>query len=587
MSKVHLTISAIAVILTSALAGCGGGGGDSLTPLNPYDPSKDLLACVPGADSSGAWKVISNNNVTVPNSPLVKFFSYNQPSINSSGLVVFRGRAKSPSGGAGGGVQRGIYAADVCPTTLSIYTVADTNTAVPAPNNTGTVFTEFPSIPRIDMDTGVLATRGQSQPVWTLPDGTKLGTSGLYVSMPTGLVTGVGLFGALTDYAYMQVPNATSTTPLRFDQFPGSPSMANARYLVFKGNYTDVDTSGALTVSKTGVYYRDMNVANSPVTVIADSNTLIPGTSTLFGSTAPPSAANGHVVFTGLDIETAPTLGGIYIAPMASKPTLTPLVTIGSPVPDSAGVALTDGSTFTQFGEGLSFDGRYVSFWGAWGTDGTRNVTLNCPGDGNADLIAACQAQSGGTGVTVLPVSVDQGIFVYDTQQNKVWMAARSGPGNTAQFQDFLFWVFSGNPKTTDGEPPRWRSSAFAAVDGARGVIFKGALSTPTGATGVTPASGLYGSALLAGNAGMGPVFKVVALGDDMATLDPAAPAASAITSLGIEREALRSGWFVLTASSLNAAAESWAGLYATYFSGAFRLGTTPDQYGMLPLVLK
>ena len=64
-----------------------------------------------------------------------------------------------------------------------------------------------------------------------------------------------------------------------------------------------------------------------------------------------------------------------------------------------------------------------------------------------------------------------------------------------------------------------------------------------------------------------GPVFKVVAIGDDMARLDPQAPAGSSITSLGIEREGLRGRWLALTASSLNAAGESWAGLYATHIS--------------------
>ena len=50
----------------------------------------------------------------------------------------------------------------------------------------------------------------------------------------------------------MQVPDA-STTGIKFDQFPGSPSVTDNKYLVFKGNYND-------GVSKTGVYYRDLEL---------------------------------------------------------------------------------------------------------------------------------------------------------------------------------------------------------------------------------------------------------------------------------------------------------------------------------------
>jgi len=39
-----------------------------------------------------------------------------------------------------------------------------------------------------------------------------------------------------------------------------------------------------------------------------------PGTDTVFGSTAPPSAAGQRVVFAGFDDEDNPTLGGIYLA---------------------------------------------------------------------------------------------------------------------------------------------------------------------------------------------------------------------------------------------------------------------------------
>jgi hypothetical protein len=649
--------------VVALLAGCGGGSSSTstLTPLNPYNPSNpdaNAVACVPGTDVIGAWKTVANNNTVMPDSPNLNFFSYNQPSINSYGLVVFRGRAKSATTGSGGQPQRGVYTVDVCPSKPAVYTVADTaNTLVPQPNNTGAMFNEFPSIPRIDMSSGVLATRGQTAPQWTYTDPTtlletKVGTAGLYVTLPDGLTTGMNILGAVPEFSsVMRVPNTVSTTPVKFDQFPGSPSVTGGKYVVTKGNYTDTEivtdpTTGAsspVSVGKTGIYFRDVSSGTSPIQVIADSNTLIPGTSVKFGSTAPPSAANGQVVFTGLDNEDAPTAGGIYVAPLASLPTLTPLIQIGkTSVPDRSGTPLpapnasAAAPTFTQVGEGLAFDGRYMAFWGAWGTDPTQGpfvtdpvthasvstfgmhaVTLTCPTDGNKDLQAECQSQYASTkGVATKYVPNNQGIFIADTTQpGKIWMVAdaQQGSSTPAQFADFLYWVFSGAPSTTgssgsgsggpsssasgaaggssssgptDAEPPRWRASSFAAVDGKLGVIFKGSLNpaffTPAPAasapasgassststtTASVPVFGIYGANFKA-NTGVGPVFKVIAYGDDMSILDPAAPAGSYVSSVGIEREALRGGWLTLTASSLNALSEGWAGIYATDFPG-------------------
>ncbi|MGA8010436.1 MAG: hypothetical protein WCA24_13720 [Thiomonas sp.] len=622
LSRISAAVLSVGVL--ALLGGCGGGGSSTaLTPLNPYSPDNpdaNAVACVPSTDVIGAWKTVANNNTVMPDSPNLNFFSYNQPSINDYGLVVFRGRAKSATTGSGGQPQRGVYTVDVCPAKPAVYTVADTaNTLVPQPNNIGAMFNEFPSIPRIDMSSGVLATRGQTEPQWTYTDpttllDTKVGTTGLYVTLPTGLATGMNILGTVAEFsAIMRVPNTVSTTPVKFDQFPGSPSVTGGKYLVTKGNYTDTEigtipatgASGPVSVGKTGVYFRDLSSGTSPIQVIADSNTVIPGTSsTKFGSTAPPSAANGHVVFTGLDIEDAPTAGGIYVAPIANAPTLTPVVEIGKTlVPDAAGAPLpvpsgTTAPTFTLVGEGLAFDGRYVTFWGAWGTGpldpttgngpGMRPVTLTCPTDGNKDLQAACQTQSTNGQMTKYEPN-NQGIFIADTQTRKVWMVADAEQGSStpSQFQDFLYWVFSGAPATTgssssnsgstgptDAEPPRWRSSAFAAVDGKLGVIFKGSLNpayVAPAAGASTPASGIYGVNFAPGT-GVGPVFKVIALGDDMSILDPAAPAGSYVSSVGIEREGLRGGWLTLTASSLNAQSEGWAGIYATDFPGtAFR----------------
>ena len=653
MAAIRFSRSVLGAAALAALAGCGGGGGSSADTSIFYDPTS-LLAnprnCIPGNDVIGAWKIVANSATLAPGSAGLTFFSFNQPSINTYGLVVFRGRAKSPTGaaasaasgasgagGAGGSSatqpQRGIYTAAMCPTSTKLYIVADTaNVAVPAPNNTSATFNEFPSIPRIDMSSGLVATRGQTTPVWTYTDpltgtDTRAGTSGVYVTLPGGLATGINLLGAVADFPYMQVPNA-STTGVKFDQFPGSPSVTGNRYLVTKANYTD--GSG-----KTGIYFRDLDTANSPVQVIADSSTQIPGAAagTLFGSTAPPSAANSKVVFTGLDNEASPTAGGIYVAPIASLPTLTPVVQIGTtPVPDRNGQplpAIAPSATppvFTLVGEGLSFDGRYVAFWGAWNTgaldaqgngSGMHGVTLTCPTDGSAQLQAACQsgATDNGNGQwqTTRYVPDNQGLFVVDTSSGKIWMVADAGTGSSAQFQDFEFWTFSGAPTSTgsssgsgsgsggsssgsggsgsgsggsstgsggssssgpaDAEPPRWRASAFAAVDGNHGVVFKGSLNPAYIAS--APASGIYGVSF--DGHSVGALFKVVALGDSMATLDPAAPAGSSVTAVSLEREALRGGWLALSAASANAANESWAGIYVTDLPNGFKTdGATP-----------
>lgn len=591
MRMTKLSLALVSIGIASILGGCSSGGGSSSvadTPENPYSPSVDV-ACTPGNDVVGIWKVVANNQTLMPNSPQLPFFSYNQPSVNSDGVVVFRGRAKSGTSGSGA-IQRGIYATDACKP-ISIYTVADTvNTLVPQPNNTSATFNEFASIPRIDAHSGLITSRGQSAPVWSYTDpitglDTKAGTSGLYVNLPAGLSTGVGLLGNVPEFSYMQVPDA-STTGLKFDQFPGSASVTDNKYLVFKGNYTD------LTVSKTGVYYRDLTTASSPVTTIANSDTVIPGqttTSTTFGSTAPPSSASGKVVFLGLDVEAAPTMGGIYLAPFANKPALDPLVTIGELIPNKLGTALDGTSKFTQIGEALAFDGRYVAFWGAWGQDftthgGMHAIQLTCPTDGSKTLQAACMAGSdkdpvtgNPTGLTTEYVPDNQGIFLVDSQTKNIWMVARGeypavGPLGSIPFQGFTYWTYSGYAEGGDAEPPKWRSSAFAAVDGNRGVIFKG---SPTAAS----VSGIYGVPFTGGS--LGTVFKVIATGDPMTTLDAAAPAGSAITSVSIEREGLRNGWLTLTASSAD-----WAGAYATYFPSAFHLAGTPDTNGIDNLIL-
>ena len=186
-----------------------------------------------------------------------------------------------------------------------------------------------------------------------------------------------------------------------FDVFPGAPAVTDGDTIVFKGNYT---VGGA---GKTGVFYRDLAQSPSPRTAPRwpcrgrfaggvdrqQHGHDDPGhRPQVFGSTSPPSAANGHVVFAGFDNEESPTLGGIYLAPLTQypsggQPDLTTLVSIGGRVPGE-GV----NSTFNGLGEGGAFDGRYVGFWGAWGSE-TRTVRLYCPTEGNKDRIAYCNQE--------------------------------------------------------------------------------------------------------------------------------------------------------------------------------------------------
>jgi hypothetical protein len=323
------------------------------------------------------WQTVVNNGVTVPGDAR-KFNSYNQPSLNVERLVVFRGRSK---GGSGGEPAHGVFVRDMALGT-GVTTILDRDALVPQPNNLGTTFIEPPSFPRIDMWSDTIATRANHQPVWnyvvgTDPDTgepieTRAGTTGIYTNPFASLIAGTSNLGAVPGFDLFAVPGIAPA--IKFDVFPGAPAVTDRATVVFKGNYTEAG------VGRTGVYYRTLT--NAPITLvdgtllapaggearavrIADTHTIIPGTkATTFGSTAPPSAAGRKAVFAGFDNEASPTKGGIYLAPLTGPdPTLTPLVKIGQQVPGER-----SGTRFNKLGEGVSFDGRFVAFWGAWGT---------------------------------------------------------------------------------------------------------------------------------------------------------------------------------------------------------------------------
>jgi len=540
------------------------------------------------------WATVVNNNDLMPTdderclrSPTPRrcfFNSYNQPSVNVNGLVVIRARSRGGGGGDGGGgggggggehqPTHGIYTRDMGAAggPGDIVRILDRTTEVPQPNNLSyppsdpglTTFIETPSFPRIDMWSDTIATRANHQPVWvydlgTDPDTgepieTRAGTTGIYTNPFGDLITGASKLGAVPGFEFFAVPGVSP--PTTFDVFPGAPSVTGGNTIVFKGNYT-VDNAG-----RTGVFYRDLveqeinggpGGGTNPVVLIANNtDTFIPGTSTVFGSTSPPSAAEGQVVFAGFDDEAAPTLGGVYLAPLGiSNPPLTPLVSIGERVPGEPRNA-----TFNNLGEGGAFDGRYVGFWGAWGTE-TRTVRLYCPTEGNRDRIAYCNQElvCQDTRETIgdpnstcdetgcwqeKEVPVHQGIFVHDTYRDRTRTVAKTG----ARFDEMLFWNYSGRTPCTggghseegtedDGEPARWRSSAFVAVS-ARNTAFKAVAGELVG---------VYFS--------KGPGQDVVTVLDtttDGQKLDPEAPADSTVTEVGLEREGMRGNWLAVSA---------------------------------------
>ena len=544
----------------------------------------------PKPDTPLEWTTVVNNNDLIPPLELRTFNSYNQPSVNTEGLVVMR--ARSRGGPPLGPATHGIYTRDMSIADSEIVRILDRSTPVPQPNNLGTRFVETPSFPRIDMHSATIATRGNHAPVhrYLLGDGseTRAGTTGIYTNVSGILTTGAAKLGHVPEYAYFGVPEFGNIT---FEVFPGSPSITNGNTIVFKGNYT---AEGA---ARTGVYYRELAAEPSGGTsesvMIANSaHTLIPGTTTLFGSTAPPNAADNKAVFAGFDNEESPTLGGIYMAPLEYQPPLTAVVEIGDLVPDQL-----DSDRFNTIGEGIAFDGRFVAFWGAWGED-LRSVKLYCKEEGNKDRIAYCNQRLycaateetlgepssvcddetdprfGKSCYTTRQVPANQGLFVHDIKTGRTSLVANRGE----QFDDFLFWNYSGRVPCAshghgaeggedDGESIRWRSSAFVAVSAGAGSTFNAAFKARSGDlhNGVyeNHVDGIY----LRMGPGQTPIVTVVDTTMNGQVLDPEAPPDSTITELGLEREGLRGRWLTINASMEVEGGEEEDGMAGVYIT--------------------
>lgn len=530
------------------------------------------------------WSTVVNNGDFMPSDlcdPAVpdptscsNFNSYNQPSVSAGRMVVIRARSR---GGHGMGEPvHGVYSRDMA-TAGPVVKILDRETLVPPPNNLDTVFHEPPSFPRIDIGSTTMITRGNHQPVWQASDNGEIeehvGTSGVY-SNPFGpLITGASKLGGVPDFSFFEVPERPGTL---FDVFPGAPSVTDGNIVVFKGNYT-VDLVG-----KTGVYYRELLNAPIPlsdgtslspaggtlpaVLIANNTDSVIPGTDTVFGSTAPPSAANRMAVFAGFDNEDDPTLGGIYLVPLAGpQPPLTTLVSIGEQVPGE-----NSETRFNRLSEGLSFDGRFVAFWGAWG-EATKTLVLQCPTEGNQDRIAYCNEQYPDGFATQVPVH--QGVFVHDIQTGQTRIVAKT----PTDFDEFLYWNFSGHvPGSSgeeDGEPARWRYSAFVAVSGTvdgslTDARFHAAFKARTGevvaGAYVDPVDGIY----LRRGPGQARMITLVETGMAGTLLDPEALDAETgsvlpVTDMGIERDGFRGTSLVVNAT-MGSEETGWGGIYLT-----------------------
>lgn len=561
------TSVAVASLLAVTTGGCSEQAGSrDLLPasLGAATETVSVSTQTPGIAIAPAfaWQVVVNNAVVVPGDGR-RFNSYNQPSVNVNRLVVFRARSR---GGAGGEPAHGVFTRDMAQAGTPIITIFDRNTLVPHPNNLGTQFVEPPSFPRIDMWSDTIASRANHPPVWQylLPDGseTRAGTTGIYTNPFAALIAGASNLGAVPAFPFFAVPG---TAGIKFDVFPGAPAVTDGATIVFKGNHT------AGLAGKTGVYYRDLTNAAAGGTqssvVIADTDTMIPvsgssaPSSTPFGSTAPPSAVGRQAVFAGFDDEESPTLGGIYLAPLTGpRPALTALVEIGEKVPGEAT------SVFNRLGEGVSFDGRFVAFWGAWGSETTSRL-LQCPTEGNKIRVAYCKELYPNGFTATVPVH--QGMFVHDVQTGVTHAVAKA----PADFDDFLYWNFSGlvpgaGESDDAGEPARWRSAAFAAVSGLvdgrlNDASFHGAFKARRGAV-----DGIY----LRQGPGNQPLAIVVETGMDGRLIDPeavfvdeetGAAVVLPVTEMGIERDGLRGNALAVTVS-MGAEEAGWAGIYLT-----------------------
>lgn len=507
-----------------------------------------------------AWQTVANGKSTLPGTT-TPFATFGPASINTSGMAVFKGvSVLATSQGSGEtSATTGLYTADLS-NGGKLAKVADIATLVPDPNKltygqTLAKFGGFPSFPKIDAFSSFVGFNATHPPVISLPNSGKAGSAGIYSNPGGTLKTGVGLFvqDTTTTYPYFANPD----TGAAFGAFPASPSVVKGNTLVFKADYLN----GTAVVN--GIYYRDLMAESgqSLVQRVASVATSIPNmtTTTRFGYFGAPAAVSNTAVFVGYNKKDAPTAGGIYSALLGSEdPLLTPLVTIGMPVP---GGAETD--SFTLFGDAVSYDGRFVGFWGAWGSD-TTNLHVTCSEPEEA-MQAFC--------LTNFPNGYDakvpahQGMFVYDTQSSTLTAVAQTGTG----FTDFTYWPFVGTlpeegaPTSTGGgetetevplEPPAFVLSPSIVVANPSGDAYQVVFKAKSGSlNGIYMTTGPDSSPITT-------VLDTTMLGN---AVDGSSNSTSNINRLTLEREGMRGSWLVIGATLHdNAANTDASGIYAT-----------------------
>lgn len=133
-------------------------------------------------------------------------------------------------------------------------------------------------------------------------------------------------------------------------------------------------------------------------------------------------------------------------------PDLEPIVTLETEVPGIEG-----SHKFSRFGEGLSYNGKAVSFWASWG-DETYEFDQCCPEHGNKDRKAFCESveagSTNGTGEDIgcwyqtLTIPRHQGIFVYndDGEGEELRLVKQTALDENGIGENLLNWNYSGKP---------------------------------------------------------------------------------------------------------------------------------------------
>lgn len=432
------------------------------------------------------FQVLVDRTDAIPGSSGL-FNSFNAPAIDATGMVVFRGRGSGPQGSSG---AQGIYTTTIA-NPANILKVADRSTIVPG-SESGT-FNSFPSFPRIE--NGRVIFRGVSEPVAPELEG----NAGVYVGNSQGL-------SIAADRQSLVPPENL----LLFDQYPGAPDITTISKLgrvdfvaVFKGNASvEVEPTAEDGTETTGIYIRNIT-RNGPIEMVADTMTPIPGSETLFGSTAPPSAQGNLVVFVGSDNEELPTVGGIYVADITAPDipgSVRPLVELGDTIPNSGGAA------FARFNETLSFDGKTVAFFGS-------------------DVVAP----------QLNPTAL-QGIYTVDVQTGLVKKIVDTNTNVPDLSEPFPSFLFESSPMGGEQEGVL-KFPAFLAIEGENVAFLAHAPNDVVG---------IYLSQQ--GKIGPQTLRTVLDTTNDGGLLDPAL-AGVPVSELSVERDALRGNRLVFTAT--------------------------------------